>query len=104
MKTRNLIAILAATATIITPMVGQAAANPPAFDSCVKAFVASLSSKVGVAPKLREARYVNTTGTFEQPSELEMTARSAHNSRAIARATCYVNDRGEVVSMTHKGA
>lgn len=104
MKTRNLIATLAATATVITPMVGHAAANPPAFDSCVKAFVASLTSKIGATPKLREARYVDNTGTIVQPSELEMIARTPRDNRAIARATCYVNDRGEVVSMTHRGA
>jgi hypothetical protein len=96
MKTRTIIAAIAAASAMTTPLLANAAANPPAFDSCVKAFVASLSNKVGAAPKLREARYISNAPFGEQPTELLMKARSPHNNRVVASALCTVSSRGEV--------
>lgn len=99
MKTRTIIAAIAAVLTTVllaAPIPAHSATDPPAFDSCVKAFVASLAGTTGTAPKVREARYIDNTMIGGQPTELQMKARSPHTNRVVASALCTVTSRGEV--------
>lgn len=99
MKTRTIIGAIAAILTTVllaSPIPAHNATDPPAFDSCVKAFLASLPGKGGAAPKLREARYIDNTTIVGQPTELQMQARSPHTNRVVASALCTVSSRGEV--------
>lgn len=106
MKTRS-IKIAAAAAVIgAAPMLGMAANSQVALDSCVKAFMATLSTSKASAFKLLDAHYVADAGAADGNmlvlggrDEMTLTARDAHDKHAVARAVCTVNSHGEVTEL-----
>ena len=106
MMTRTLKMAAVATALAAVPMIGAAANQPAAFNSCVKAFMADLSSKAPNTLKLRDTHYNNDTGAPDGnfsvqggSSELELTARDAHDNHAVGRVICSVNSQGDVLGL-----
>ena len=106
MKLHSITKIAAVAAIGAAPMLGMAATPPVVLDSCVKAFMTSLSTQKTAAFKLREAHYVGEAGTPDSSplalrgnSELTLTAHDAHDNHAVARAVCTVNAQGEVVDL-----
>jgi hypothetical protein len=106
MMTRTLKMAAIAVAFAAAPMIGAAANEPTALNGCVKAFMADLSSKAPNTLKLVETHYRNDMSTpddnFEVlagSSSLTLTARDAHDNRAVARVVCTVNSQGGVLGM-----
>jgi hypothetical protein len=105
MKIRTFSIAAIAAGLVAAPMIGAAANSPVALNSCVKAFMADLSAKAPNTLKLRDSHYVGQVGaqqntlTLSGSSELELTARDAHDNHAVARAVCTVNSQGEVVDL-----
>jgi hypothetical protein len=105
MITRNLKMAAIAAALAAMPMIGAAASQPTVLNSCVKAFVADLSSKRSGTLTLRGSHYVGDTGTpgstfsLSGSSELTLTARDAHDNHAVARAVCTVSSQGDVLEL-----
>jgi hypothetical protein len=104
--TKPSITIAAVAAMACIPTLGLAANSPIALDSCVKAFMTSLSTTKPGAFKLREAHYTADAdaGYLDQlspsiHSELMLTAHDAHDNHEVARAVCTVNSQGEVISL-----
>jgi hypothetical protein len=98
MITRS-IRIAVITAGLATaPMLSVAANSPVAMDSCVKAFMARLSTTMEKKPKLREAHLIDDRGG-ESSSELTLTARDANDNHPIARVLCTVNTWGQVIDL-----
>ena len=60
---------------------------PAAMDSCVAAFMASISKRTS-AIKFRESNYLRNGLVNATPRELTMTARAAHAHYLVARALC----------------
>lgn len=101
MNTRS-IQIAVITAGLATaPMLSVAANSPPAMDSCVKAFMASLSATMAKTPKLRESRFIDDR-IGENSTEWTLMARDAHDNHPIARALCTVNTSGEVIDLHYQ--
>jgi hypothetical protein len=68
--------------------IALSAVNPPAaMDSCVAAFMASISKRTS-AIKFRESHYLHNGLVNASPRELTMTARAAHAHYLVARALC----------------
>jgi hypothetical protein len=106
MMTRSIkiAAIAAGLATV--PLIGAAANSPAALNSCTRAFMADLSSKIPKTLKLRDAHYIaggragdTNLLVLGGTSELTLTARDAHDNHAVARAVCTVNWQGDVVEL-----
>jgi hypothetical protein len=92
------IKIAVITAGLATaPMLSVAANSPVAMDSCVKAFMAQLSTTMAKQPKLRASRYIDDR--FGDSSELTLTARDANDHHTIARVLCTVDTSGQVISL-----
>jgi hypothetical protein len=101
MNTRTILLAVTAATAITSPLLSQAAQQPVGFDSCVKAFVATLTPKDAVAPKVRSAQYLdNTMSAAYSSSDLVMTARNPLDNSEVARAVCTVNARGNVIAIT----
>ena len=97
MNTRS-IKIAVITAGLATmPMLGIAASSPVAVDSCVKAFMAKLSTTLPKQPKLRESHFVDDR--MGGSSEWTLTARDANDNHPIARVLCTVNSWGQVIDL-----
>jgi hypothetical protein len=106
MMTRTFKMAAIAAVFAAAPMIGAAADRPTALNSCVKAFMADLSSKAPNTLKLRDTHYINdagpTDGHLSVPggsSELELTARDAHDNHAVGRVICIVNSQGDVLGL-----
>ena len=106
MMTRTLKMAAVATALAAVPMIGAAANQPAAFNSCVKAFMADLSSKAPNTLKLLDTRYRDDLGTPDSTlgvlgggDQLTLTARDAHDNHTVAHAICTVNLRGDVLGL-----
>jgi hypothetical protein len=98
MNTRS-IKIAVITAGLATaPMLSVAATATVAMDSCVKAFMTSLSTTVPKRLKLREAHLIDDHIVGDS-SELMLTARDAQDNHPIARALCTVNTWGQVIDL-----
>ena len=97
MNTRS-IKIAVITAGLATmPMLGVAANSPLAMDSCVKAFMAKLSTTMPKQPKLRESHVIDNR--VSDSSEWTLTARDANDHHPIARVLCTVDSWGQVVEL-----
>ena len=97
MNTRS-IKIAVITAGLATmPMLGVAANSPVAVDSCVKAFMAKLSTTLPKQPKLRESHLIDDR--LSDSSEWTLTARDANDNHPIARVLCTVNAWGQVIDL-----
>ena len=95
----RLIKIAVITAGLVTaPMLSVAANSPVAMDSCVKAFMANLSTTMARKPKLQEARFIDD-GVVQNTMALTLMARDAHDHHPIARALCTVNPSGQVIDL-----
>jgi hypothetical protein len=106
MMTRNFKMAAIAAVFAAAPMIGAAADRTTAFNSCVKAFMMDLSSKAPNTLKLRDTHYNNDTGAPDGnfsvqggSSELELTARDAHDNHAVGRVICIVNSQGDVLGL-----
>jgi hypothetical protein len=105
MNTRKTTIAAIAAALVATPMICSAADSAVALNSCVKAFMADLSSRSPATLKLRESRYLDNSAedfglaTPERTDALTLTARDAHDNHAVGRAICTVNSRGEVMQL-----
>ena len=98
MNTRS-IKIAVITAGLATaPMLGVAANTPVAMDSCVKAFMTSLSTTMPKKPKLRESHLIDDRVGGDS-TELILTARDAQDNHPIARVLCTVNTWGQVIDL-----
>ena len=101
MNTRS-IKIAVITAGLATaPMLSVAANTPVAMDSCVKAFMAKLSTTMAKKPKLLESHYIDDH-VGDSSNELTLTARDAQDNHPIARVTCTVNSWGQVIDLQHE--
>ena len=98
MNTRS-IKIGVITAGLATaPMLSVAADSAVAMDSCVKAFMAKLSTTMPRTPKLRESHFID--GRLDESSNIwTLTARDAHDNHPIARVLCTVNTAGHVIDL-----
>ena len=97
MNTRS-IKIAVITAGLATmPMLGVAATSPVAVDSCVKAFMAKLSTTLPKQPKLRESHLIDDH--MGDSSAWTLTARDAKDNHPIARVVCTVNTWGQVIDL-----
>jgi hypothetical protein len=98
MNTRliNIAVITAGLAAV--PLMAAAADSPAAMDSCVKAFMTSLSDTMARKPKLRETHVVDDHVGVAS-NEWTLTARDAQDKHPIARVTCTVNSSGQVVDL-----
>ncbi|HWW21116.1 MAG TPA: hypothetical protein VNZ06_09955 [Steroidobacteraceae bacterium] len=101
-RTFKMAAIAAVIAAV--PTIGAATDRPRALNGCVKAFMAELSTKMPNTLKLLNTRYLDEAGAsnlaaLASNSELELTARDAHDNRAVARVICTVNSQGEVLDL-----
>lgn len=93
------IKIAVITAGLATaPMLGVAANSPVAMDSCVKAFMAQLSTTMPKQPKLLASRYIDDHMSGES-SELTLTARDANDHHRIASVQCTVDTSGHVIDL-----
>jgi hypothetical protein len=81
------------------PMLSVAANSPVAMDSCVKAFMAQLSTTMAKQPKLRSSRYIDDRSSGDSKSELTLTARDANDHHPIARVLCTVDTAGQVIDL-----
>jgi len=104
MNTRTFSMAAIAAAFVTAPMIGAAANSPTALNSCVKAFMADLSTKAPNTLKLRDSHYVGGSdignlGLSAAGGEMTLTARDAHDNHAVARAVCTVNSQNEVVEL-----
>jgi hypothetical protein len=98
MKNRSMkIAVI--TASLATAPMLSVAANTPAMDHCVKAFMASLSTTMTRTPKLVGSHYIDNSGDYIAASALTMLARDAQDKHTVARAQCKVNGAGEVIKL-----
>ena len=98
MKNRS-IKIAVITASLATAPILSVAANTPAMDNCVKAFMASLSTTMTRTPKLLGSHYIDNSGDDIAASALTMLARDAQDNHTVARAQCKVNSAGEVIDL-----
>jgi hypothetical protein len=102
-RTFKLAAIAAAFAAV--PMIGAAADQPVALNSCVKAFMADLSNKAPNTLKLSNTHYIGDSSPdsnlalMASSSQLTLTARDAHDNHAVARAVCTVTTQGDVLEL-----
>ncbi len=87
------------TASLATAPMLSIAANTPAMDNCVKAFMASLSTTMAKAPKLLASHYIDDRADDVPASALTMLARDAQDNHTVARAQCKVNSAGEVIAL-----
>jgi hypothetical protein len=106
MMTRTLKMAAVATALAAVPMIGAAANQPAALNSCVKAFMADLSSKAPNKLKLLDTQYRDDLGTPDSnlrvvagSDQLTLTARDAHDYHTVAQAICTVSSRGDVLEL-----
>ena len=98
MNTRPIkIAVITAGLAIV-PMLGVTANTPVAMDSCVKAFMSSLSTTMPKKPKLREAHLIDDHPVADWGA-LMLTARDAKDNHPIARALCTVDTWGQVIDL-----
>ena len=91
------IAVMAASLSA-APMWSLAASPAVATDSCLKAFLASLSATMQRTPKLRESHFIDS-GLNPASSEWTLTARDAKDNHTIARAACTVDASGKVIDL-----
>lgn len=106
MTTRTLKIAAIAAAFAAAPMIGAAAEQATALNSCVKAFMADLSTKAPNTLKLRDTHYIGDSANSDSnlavlagSSELTLTARDAHDNHAVARAVCTVTSQGDVLGL-----
>ena len=106
MNIRNFSIAAIAAGFVASPMIGTAANAPVVLNSCVKAFMADLSSKTPNTLRLRDSRYVGddsasvgNLSVLGGTSALTLTARDAHDNHPVARAVCTVNSQGTVVDL-----
>src|ERR1700690_3031233 len=98
MNTRS-IRIAVITAGLATaPVLSVAADSAVAMDSCVKAFMATLSTTMPKTPKLREARFIDDR-LNESSNAWTLMARDAQDNHPIARVLCTVNTLGQVIDL-----
>jgi hypothetical protein len=98
MITRSIKIALITAGLATAPMLSVAANSPVAMDSCVKAFMARLSTTMAKKPKLREAHLIDDR-LGESSSELTLIARDANDNHPIARVLCTVNSWGQVIDL-----
>jgi hypothetical protein len=98
MNTRSIKIALMTAGFAAAPMFSVAANAPVAMDSCVKAFMANLSTTMTKTPKLQQWHYIDDMpgGTS---TEWTLMARDAHDNHPIARAVCTVNPSGQVIDL-----
>jgi hypothetical protein len=80
------------------PTLACAENTPAAMDSCVAAFMASISKQTN-AIKLRESHYLNNGLVNVSPWELKMTAREVHDHHLVARALCRGDSQDKAVAL-----
>ena len=98
MNTRS-IKIGVITAGLATaPMLSVAADSAVAMDSCVKAFMAKLSTTMPRTPKLRESHFIDDR-IDESSNTWTLMARDAQDNHPIARVLCTVNTSGQVIDL-----
>jgi|HubBroStandDraft_1064217.scaffolds.fasta_scaffold1459745_1 hypothetical protein len=102
MITRSIKIALITAGLAAAPMLSMAGTAPAAMDSCVKAFMANLSTTMAKPPKLQASRLIDDqVGVLvaENSTELTLMARDAHDHHPIARAQCTVNSAGQVIDL-----
>ena len=99
MSTKNS-AALAALAISLVPALSQAANRATeAAQACAQAFVATLATPTKVAPTLSATHFYGIDTMLGEPSELELTAVNPRTKLTVARATCQLSARGDVLSI-----
>jgi hypothetical protein len=98
MNTRS-IKIAVITAGLATaPMLSMAADSTVAMDSCVKAFMAKLSTSMPKTPKLLGSHFIDDR-INESSNAWTLMARDAQDNHPIARVLCTVNTLGQVIDL-----
>ncbi len=98
MNTPSIRSALMIAGLATAPMLGVAANAPVAMDSCLKAFMANLSSTMAKTPKLQQSHFIDDLPGGSS-NEVTLMARDAHDNHPIARALCTVNPHGEVIDL-----
>jgi hypothetical protein len=98
MKLRSINIALMTAGFAAAPMLSAAANAPIPMDSCVKAFMANLSTTMTKTPKLQKWHYIDDSPGGNS-TELTLLARDAHDNHLIARAVCIVSPSGQVIDL-----
>jgi hypothetical protein len=98
MNTRSIRIALITAGLATAPVLGVAADSAVAMDSCVKAFMAKLSTTMPKTPKLRAARFIDDR-LNESSNAWTLMARDAQDNHPIARVLCTVNALGQVIDL-----
>jgi hypothetical protein len=80
------------------PALSQAAAQPAAMQSCVAAFVQSLTQHV-TPVKVRESRFINNSLSPETSNSLVLIANDAHDKHIVGQAICRLDAHGQVIGL-----
>jgi len=102
MNARSLKIALITAGFAAAPMLGVAANGRAAMDSCVKAFMANLSTTMAKTPKLQASHFIDDRAddqVGDGSTALTLMARDAHDNHPIARAECTVNRSGQVIDL-----
>ncbi|HTW75516.1 MAG TPA: hypothetical protein VMD56_11420 [Steroidobacteraceae bacterium] len=96
MKTSLMSALLMSAALAGLPAVGSAA-EPPAMQSCVRAFMQQLTAGAAKPMKVVEGRESDSSLPYMPGApEYVLTARAAQSDRTIARVVCTTDGSGKV--------
>jgi hypothetical protein len=100
---RSLLKTIALAAGIAAlPAIGQAAQQSQVMNSCVNAYLQSLSRSSGPV-KLRETHLLRSSASPgilpPSASQLVLTATDAHDNHTVGRAICRLDSRGQVLQI-----
>jgi len=102
MKTRPIRFLLAIASIVAIPAIGGAAEHSTAMNSCVSAFMQSLS-KHTVPLKLQASHLIGSDVTpgvaTVDASELLLVATDAHDYHTVGRAVCKLDAHGQVAEI-----
>ena len=98
MNTRSIKIAVITAGLAAAPMLSVAANSSVAMDSCVKAFMASLSATMPKKPKLRESHLIDDPLGGDSTA-LMLMARDAQDNHPIARALCTFDSWGKVINL-----
>ena len=100
MRTKTLGIIAMAAGLTAAPGLSLAAKATAATDSCLNAFLASLSATMQKTPKLRAAHFYDYDDSIGNSSGVwTLTAHDATDHHVIARMQCTVTASGRVLEL-----
>jgi len=104
MKSRHISLVLASIAALV-PVVSNASPEKTALNACARAFASSLAAPGSAAPAYKVAyrgnEYVGSMLTFyTREYTFDLHANDVKTGLPIARASCSVDSRGNIVALS----